>query len=127
MTALSKGEPDRVPIFEAYINEPVIVRLAELLMPGSVKVKASHDRSGEERIEIMDLYCRIVSELDLDSTCTLFSTGLKLLADGHGQDKFGTVWSLSEHGEPLPVDGPVKALSDLEGFDMATRLEPKDF
>ena len=127
MIALNKGTPDRVPIFESYINEPVVVQLAQLLMPESVNVRAGTDRSGEERLEILDLYCSIVKELDLDSTSTLFSTGLKPLDDGRAQDKFGTIWSLSEHGEPLPVEGPIKGLNDLEGFDMASKVEQKDF
>lgn len=127
MCALNNGQPDRVPVFEAYINEPVIVRLAEILQPSWLSVEASQDRSGEERPEIVDLYCSIVETLDLDSTCTAFSTGLKRLDDRHGQDKFGTVWSLSEHGEPLPVEGPIKGLDDLEGFDMASKIELKDF
>ena len=57
MRALNKGQPDRVPIFENYINEPIVVRLAEILLPGSVRLRASHDRAGEERLEVMDLYC----------------------------------------------------------------------
>ena len=88
------------------------------------RVKGS---SGEERLEIMDLYCSVVKALDLDATSTLFSTGLKQTGEGRGKDKFGTVWSLSEHGEPLPVEGPIKGLDDLGGFDMASKLEPGDF
>ena len=127
MRALNGGQPDRVPIFENYINEPVVIRLAEILLPGSVKFKVSQDRAGEERLEIMDLYCSVVKALDLDATSTLFSTGLKQTGEGRGKDKFGTVWSLSEHGEPLPVEGPIKGLDDLGGFDMASKLEPGDF
>jgi uroporphyrinogen decarboxylase len=127
MRALNKGQPDRVPIFENYINEPIVVRLAEILLPGSVRLRASQDRAGEERLEVMDLYCLLVKELNLDATSTLFSTGLKPIGEGRGRDKFGTVWSLSEHGEPLPAKGPIRGIDDLEGFDMASKLEPKDF
>jgi len=125
--ALNRKQPDRVPVFENYINEPVVIRLAQILLPGSVEFQTSQDRAGEERREIMDLYCSLVKELDLDATSTLFSTGLKQIGEGRGKDKFGTIWSLSEHGEPLPAQGPIHGLDDLEGFDMVSKLDPKDF
>ena len=127
MDALNRKQPDRVPIFEGYINEPIIVRLAEILIPGSVRLAASQDRSGEERLEILDLYCSVVKALDIDSTTTIFSTGLIEIGEGRARDKFGTVWSLSEHGEPLPIEGPIKEMKDLDGFDMVSKLERKDF
>jgi uroporphyrinogen decarboxylase len=127
LCALDRRQPDRVPVFENYINEPVIMRLAEILLPGSGKLKVSQDRAGEERLEVMDLYCSIVKEMDLDATSTLFSTDLRQVAEGRGRDKFGTLWSLSEHGEPLPIEGPIKEMSDLDGFDMVSKLDVKDF
>jgi uroporphyrinogen decarboxylase len=127
LTALNNRKPDRVPIFEAYINEPIVVRLAELLMPEKDAVAARHDRSGEERREIVDLYCSIVKALDIDATCTVFSTGLQKIDEKHARDKFGTLWSLSKHGEPLPLDGPIKSLEDAKRFDMVSKLELDDF
>ena len=127
LTALSNEQPDKVPIFELYINEPIIVKLAQILMPESVNIEAGKDRFGEERLEILDLYCAIVEELGLDATATNFSIGLESISEERGQDKFGTVYSLSEHGEPCPIDGPIKKPEDLEGFDMVSKLEPDDF
>ena len=127
MTALNRQQPDRVPVFENYINEPVVIRLAKILLPASVELKTSQDRAGEERLEIMDLYCSVIEELGLDATSTLFSTGLKQIGEGRGRDKFGTIWSLSEHGEPLPAEGPIQGLDDLKRFDMVSKLDPKDF
>jgi uroporphyrinogen decarboxylase len=127
LCALQGGQPDRVPLFEAYINEPVVVRLADLLLPPHASIRSLQDRSGEERLEITDLYCRLVETLDLDSTCTTYSTGLTHLDARHARDKFGTMWALSEHGEPLPVEGPIKGRTDLVGFEMASKLERTDF
>ena len=127
MCALDRQQPDRVPVFENYINEPVILRLVEILLPGSLGLQVSQDRAGEERLEVMDLYCSIIKEMDLDATSTLFSTGLKQIAEGRGRDKFGTLWSLSEHGEPLPLEGLIKELGDLDRFDMVSKLDMKDF
>jgi len=127
LTALSNERPDKVPIFELYINEPIIVKLAKILIPEAVKVEAGRDRFGEERFEILDLYCAIIEELGLDATATNFSIGLESLSEDRGMDKFGTVYFLSEHGEPCPTDGPIKGPEDLKGFDMVSKLKPDDF
>ncbi|MFH1009523.1 MAG: uroporphyrinogen decarboxylase family protein [Candidatus Latescibacterota bacterium] len=127
LAALSLRQPDRVPIFELYINEPNIVDLARILKPEAVGVKAEKERFGEERDEILDLYALVVEELGLDATCSNFSIGMEPLSEGRCRDKFGTVYQLSEHGEPLPIEGPIENRSDLVGFDMASRVERSDF
>ena len=127
LRALSNGQPDKVPIFELYINEPIIVELAKLLLPEKVEIEAKKDRFGEERLEVLDLYCYVVEELGLDSTCSNFSIGLEEIGNDRGRDRYGTVYHLSEHGEPIPLAGPIKELSDLRGFDMISKLSPDDF
>ena len=127
LTALRGEQPDRVPIFELYVNEPSIINLAKLLMPQAVEVKAAKDRFGEERLEVLDLYCLLVDELGLDATCSNFSIGIEPISEDMGQDKYGTVYYLSEHGEPMPVDGPIKEPADLKGFDMVSKLGIDDF
>ena len=127
LTALAGGQPDGVPIFELYINEPSIVRLAALLAPGTKGVEAERDRFGDERPEILDLYALLVDQLPLDATCTNFSIGIETIDEDHGRDKFGTVYYLSEHGEPFPLEGPIQDRSDLQGFDMVSKLQKEDF
>ena len=126
LTALSGGQPDRVPVFELYINESSIAGIAELLRPEEVRVESTEDRFGEEGRAIRDLYCMIVEELGLDATCSNFSIGMEPVGGGLARDKFGTVYRLSEHGEPMPLDGPIKGPSDLKGFDMVSKLRPED-
>ncbi len=126
LVALDCAIPDRVPIFELYINEPSIVKIARLLSAEAAAVEAGKDRFGEERDEILDLYCFIVTELGLDATCSNFSIGLESLGDDTGRDKFGTLYRLSEHGEPLPFDGPVKERSDVAQLETACRVEADD-
>ena len=127
LTALKGQQPDKVPVLELYINESSIVRLARLLAPEAVGVKAAKDRFGEERLEILDLYCLVVEELGLDATCSNFSIGIEPIGEDRCRDKFGTVYYLSEHGEPLPLDGPIRDRSDIEGFDMVSKLKLEDF
>jgi len=127
MTALRCGTPDRVPLTELYINESSIVRLAHALRPDAVDVEVVVERVGEETRQVLDLYCLVVDELELDATCGVFSIGLEPISQDRARDKFGTIFRLSEHGEPFPIKGPVQTLSDLEGFDMASKVGPDDF
>jgi len=127
LTALNKGEPDFVPIFELYINEPNIVDIARIIKPESVKIKAGKDKFGDESFEVLDLYCMIIKILGIDATCTNFSIGIDNIGDDKGIDKYGTVYMLSEHGEPTPIDGPIKNRHDLSEFDPASKVTHDDF
>ncbi len=127
LTALNTGQPDKVPIFELYINEPKIVDLAKILVPEMVRVKAGKDRFGEESAEVLSLYCLLVEKLGLDATCTNFSIGIEVIGNDIGKDKYGTIYRLSEHGEPMPIDGPIKTHQDLVGFDPVSKIGPDDF
>ena len=127
LTALNMGQPDKVPIFELLIDEVSVVRLAKLLLTDMVEVKEEKTRFGEESYSALDLYCSIIEKLEIDSTTTNFSVGLKVLSEDRGKDKFGTVYYLSPHGEPLPIEGPIKEQSDFKGFDMVSNLKESDF
>lgn len=127
LTALNNSQPDRVPIFELLIDEVSVVRLSRLLIPKTVEIKAEKTRFGEESFKILDLYCSVISKLEIDATTTNFSVGLEIISDDQGRDKFGTVYYLSPHGEPLPVEGPIGELSDVKRFDMVSKLVPSDF
>lgn len=127
LTALDNKQPDRVPIFELLIDESSVVKLAQLLIPGQVKVKAEKTRFGEESFQILDLYCSVINELGLDATTINFSVGLETISNDRGQDKFGTIYHLSPHGEPFPVEGPIKEPLDIKGFDMVSKLKDDDF
>ena len=127
MTALGMGQPDRVPIAELYINQPSVVSLMKILRPEMADMTAPKDKFGDESLEVLDLYCLLVEELGLDATCTNFSIGMEDIGGDLVRDKYGTVYSLSEHGEPAPVEGPIKTAEDLIGFDMVSKLEASDF
>ncbi len=128
LTALNNAQPDKVPIFEALIDEPIIVGLVKIL---GVNVQQPKTGKGllhsEASPEILDLYCLLVKELGLDATSNEFSTGLEHIGDGRGRDKYGRVYYLSEHGDPVVVEGPIKESSDIKGYDMVSKLKPDDF
>lgn len=127
LTALDNKQPDRVPIFELLIDESSVVKLARVLFPDKEKFESGKTRFGEESNKVLDQYCSIINELNIDSTTTNFSVGLKIIDENTGIDKFGTRYHLSEHGEPYPSEGIVNSLKDLRNFDMASKLEPDDF
>lgn len=128
LSALDNQRPDKVPIFELQIDEPVILRLAQCLGFGSLEPRSVKTFvHGEEDYAVLDLYCRIVQELGLDSTCSIFSAGIDSTDGRVGKDKYGCLYVLSEHGEPMVFDGPIKHLSDLPKYDMISRLTEDDF
>lgn len=131
--ALSGRQPDKVPIYEQKIDEPIIRRLANLLkirsrttsgrLSGAVLSETSF---GSEYVE---LYCDVLEKLNLDAISWYFSIALKKTSKNKGTDKYGRVYHLSPYGSPLPVptEARVKSLSDAQKFDMASKLEPADF
>ena len=128
LAALKCQQPDRVPIFEAGIDEPVILELARILGLETHGQQAPETQLyAEESRETSDLYCLIVQELGLDATCMSFSIGLRRLDGDYARDKYGSLYRLSPHGQPLVVDGPISEISDLRSCDMASRLSCDDF
>ena len=127
LAALACEVPDRVPIMELWINEPIIIKLGELLSGGETGEEMAIETWGDESQEILDLYCTVVQELSLDATSYVISTRRKLIDEQRMQDKFGTIYRTSEHGEPFPIQGPIQNRSDLKGFDMVSKLEDDDF
>jgi len=127
LKALNLGIPDRVPTFELLIDEASIIRLTKILINGSIDTVKVKTRFGEESHGSLELHHLLAKKLDLDSLTTYFSTGLNATDDNIAIDRFGTKYHLSEHGQPLPFEGPIKSIKDTIGFDMAKSLKDSDF
>ena len=127
LTALRCQVPDRVPIMELWIDQPILVRIVELLTGQEVDVELGAITQGDESQEIVDLYCTAVQELPLDATLYVISTGREPVGDDRLKDKFGTIFESSKYGEPIPIQGAIESRSDLKGFDMVSKLEDDDF
>ncbi|MFC2159452.1 uroporphyrinogen decarboxylase family protein [Actinomycetota bacterium] len=127
LKALNNEIPDRVPTFELLIDEASIIKLAKLLIDESINVTNIKTRFGEESKKSLELHYQLAEKLDLDSLTTFFSTGLNRIDDNIAEDRFGTKFHLSEHGQPLPFEGPIKSLKDTIGFDMVKGLKDEDF
>ncbi len=126
LAALDNRQPDKVPIFEDISNASVVVRLAEFLSSEPLDVKVTKEWLGEETLEIVDLYCFVINELQLDATFSEFLIGFQIIDEKRGKDKYGTFYRLSQYGIPYPVEGPIKNPSDVRGFNMTSKLQQED-
>ena len=110
--ALNREIPDRVPTFELLIDEASIIKLSKLVLDDSISIENIKTRFGEESRNTLELHCRLAEKLGLDSITVFFSTGLNNIDDNIAIDRFGTKYHLSEHGQPLPFEGPIKSIED---------------
>lgn len=94
MAALRREEPDRVPIWELIVNEPVIQALYG-------------DISYEDFVE----------EEDLDGV-TIFEDFRvrKWINSNTYEDEWGITWRVKEHGIPYAVGHPIRSAEDLQGW-----------
>lgn len=128
LTALSNEQPDKVPIWEGQIDEPVLVSIGQILgVREGLHSSEQVTLWGEQKSDVLDLYCLVVQELGLDGTLYGLSTGLEPVGDDYVRDRYGRVYRLSKWGEPTIVEGPIREASDITGYDMAIRLKPDDF
>lgn len=118
LVALRCEQPDKVPITELSIDEPVLSKLGDML---GVSPQLSDDRFIET-----DILCGVAEQLELDWVMTWPRSGQKPISETHLKDKFGCVYQTNEHGWAVIVDGPIKEIADLKGFDMASMLDPDD-
>ncbi len=125
MCALELGTPDRVPMWD-WFDEPVTLGVAEQLGLTS-KGDQGILRRGDETDESIDLYCRVVEELQLDASQNVYGTGFEMIDENYGRDHFGRTFMTSAHGEPLIVEPAVRTVEDIKRYDMRSFLSEKDF
>ncbi len=118
MMALKLGEPDRVPIFDLGFNEESILEVGKHFTSELPELKSMLDCTIPELVKLFNVQVRFTRELDLDAMNTVFFTGRKRIPGTKdlAQDRYGIVYKVSKHGEPFPVDGPIKDPDDLRNF-----------
>ncbi|MGD8240949.1 MAG: uroporphyrinogen decarboxylase family protein, partial [Armatimonadota bacterium] len=96
MMAVMRGEqPDRVPIWELIVNEPVIRALH-----GDVSYHDFVEREGLDGVTIFEDQ-QIVERLD----------------EATYRDEWGIVWRVDAPGVPYRIDGPIQTAADLHGYE----------
>ncbi|MFH1007791.1 MAG: uroporphyrinogen decarboxylase family protein [Candidatus Latescibacterota bacterium] len=94
LTALGRGEPDRVPVWELIVNEPVI-----------------HELYGDVS------YWDFVERLDLDGL-TIFEDQrvVAWINQDTYRDEWGIVWKIAPNGIAYPSGGPIREERDLDRY-----------
>lgn len=93
LTALRRGQPDRVPTFELSID----AKVADRLVPGG------------------DLFA-VTEALDLDAVCSAPFYRAEMVDEIRYRDEWGTIWQLSDETIDAPLDGPIHSTEDLARF-----------
>ncbi|HIE51139.1 MAG TPA: hypothetical protein EYP85_05220 [Armatimonadetes bacterium] len=94
MTALRREEPDRVPIWELIVNEPVIRALY-----GDISYFDFVEREGLDGVTIFE-----------DSRVREWYDEVTY------RDEWGIVWRIDAPGIPYRIDGPIKTEADLDRY-----------
>lgn len=97
MTALSGGQPDRVPTWELVINEPVI--------------EAILGKRSESKIAG---YIELVEKLGIEGLTAFESMDYRKVDENVIEDEWGIRYKVGERGEKFPIEGPVENLADLK-------------
>jgi uroporphyrinogen decarboxylase len=115
LRALSLGQPDQVPMFDEFSAESVVA-VGEKLGYGVPPSRNPLDYSPEEETWLLDLLTRIIRRLDMDAASLSLSTGIRRVAgrDDLAVDSLGIVYRPSDHGDAVPVEGPIRTLSDVD-------------
>jgi len=94
MTAVRRGQPDRVPIWELIVNDPVIHALH-----GDISY---HDFVEKEDLDGVTIFedWRPTAQIDERTV----------------RDEWGIVWRTDEPGIPYHIDGPIQSPADLDAY-----------
>jgi uroporphyrinogen decarboxylase len=127
LSAVKLKVPDRVPYFD-YFDEISILNAARVLfdedMPEIKAINTLVDHTlDDDTYKYHDLQFEIIKKLDIDAITAWALKGYERIPDRKDlvKDTYGIIWRLSEHGEPIPVEGPVKDQSDLNKI---TKVKP---
>ena len=119
-SALQLKQPDRVPIFD-YFDKAPLIKISNVLFGNDTPMKVSTMAGVDGAVtdldyQYMDLQIRVIKALDLDAIITWQNIKCEKLPGKSDfiKDRFGIVYRTSEHGVPIPMEGPVKDKFDLD-------------
>ena len=93
LIALKRGVPDRVPLWELIINDPVLSEVAD----GS--------------------YSRLVDKLDIDGVTGFETQIFDEVSSGLYRDEWGILWKANKDGILYPVRGPIKKAYQIRDYE----------
>lgn len=114
LTALSCGQPDRVPVWEMAFNEESIIKLGRFFTDDLPPNKFAQQMTLEEKVKLLNTLFTIVKELHLDGITSISLLATEKVDDLHVKDGWGRILRISEEGEATAVGGPVGKPEDLK-------------
>jgi uroporphyrinogen decarboxylase len=109
MAALRREQPDRVPLFELIVNEPVI----EAIYP-DLAVHSKFERGSQGGYEVQATF---IEREDLDAIVIFEDSNPKeWIDDTHYVDEWDITWQVPSTGIPYVVSHPIKDEADLDSF-----------
>jgi uroporphyrinogen decarboxylase len=125
LAALDRREPDMVPIWELAFNEPSIVGIARHFVEEDKlpPVKMVMDYDDVEKFKLIGGLIAFTRALDLDGVTAIGLAPRQRLSDTLLRDAFGVVNHVSDFGEPMPIQGPIKDAADLRAYKMRAPAE----
>lgn len=118
LTAVRGGQADRVPIMDVIDWDPM-VRLADL---AGVAVPGEDSPFRRE-----ELAAGLAVALGIDGFGVVMPPGFTGVGPDMVRDRYGNLYRMNEHGEPVLAEGPVATLEDVPGLAMAARISADDF
>ena len=113
LTALSLGQPDRVPVWELAFNEESIIKIGRLFTDDVPPVKLAHEMNIDEKLKLLEVLYKFARELELDGLTSIYLFNRVLVSPDHIQDDWGRIFHIDREGDGVPVQGPVNEPSDL--------------
>ena len=125
LAALRLEQPDIVPLWEQAFNESSIIGIAKHFMDADKlpESKPVMSMTGAERLSLISGLLTFAKELDMDGVTATSLAPREDLGNDMIRDSLGIVYRHSEHGEPYPVDGPIKEPSDFVKYKMRKPAE----
>ena len=116
LTALSGGQPDRVPVWELAFNEESIIKIGRLFTDNVPPVKLVHQMTLDEKLTLLELLYMIARKLELDGLTSIHLYAREAVDEKHVRDAWGRVLYVDREGDGIPVEGPVAGPGDLKGL-----------
>ncbi len=108
MRALRRQEPDRVPMFELIVNEPVIKALYPDLVSGT-----KYQRGSEG---IYEIQADFIEREGLDAIVIFEDMRSEWIDGEHYLDEWGITWQVPPSGIPYVVGHPIREEKDLDSY-----------
>jgi uroporphyrinogen decarboxylase len=114
LTALSLGQPDRVPVWELAFNEESIINIGKLLTADVPPIKLAHEMTLEEKLKLLELLYKVTRELELDGLTSVHLFNRRVIDHSHIEDDWGRIYYVDRVGDAVTVKGPVSTPADLK-------------